>query len=129
MSVKDGDKTATVDIARRLRKLGFRLHATRGTAAFLRQQGVEVETVNKVAEGRPHIVDHIKNREAHLVLNTVGTASSQADSAPSRREALQQGIPYFTTIQGVRAAVTGIEATAKVSLTVQPLQEYHPTQA
>ncbi|MEC4671317.1 MAG: carbamoyl-phosphate synthase large subunit, partial [Nitrospirota bacterium] len=129
MSVKDGDKTATVDIARRLRKLGFRLHATRGTAAFLRQQGVEVETVNKVAEGRPHIVDHIKNREAHLVLNTVGTASSQADSAPIRREALQQGIPYFTTIQGVRAAVTGIEATAKVSLTVQPLQEYHPTRA
>ncbi|MCH8040137.1 MAG: carbamoyl-phosphate synthase large subunit [Nitrospinae bacterium] len=129
MSVKDGDKTATVDIARRLRKLGFRLHATRGTAAFLRQQGVEVETVNKVAEGRPHIVDHIKNREAHLVLNTVGTASSQADSAPIRREALQQGIPYFTTIQGVRAAVTGIEATAKVSLTVQPLQDYHPTQA
>ena len=129
MSVKDGDKTATVDIARRLRKLGFRIHATRGTAAFLRQQGVEVETVNKVTEGRPHIVDHIKNREAQLVLNTVGTASSQADSAPIRREALQQGIPYFTTIQGVRAAVTGIEATAKVSLTVQPLQDYHPTRA
>ena len=127
MSVKDGDKPGTVNVAERLQALGFKLQATRGTAAYLLERGLNVEPVNKVKEGRPHLVDHIKNRQAHLVVNTVGTTSSQADSLPIRREALQQNIPYFTTIQGIQAAVTAIEAMRKSSLTIKPLQEYHPT--
>ena len=126
MSVKDGDKPGTVDVAKRLQTLGFKLQATRGTAAYLREHGLHVESVNKVKEGRPHLVDHIKNRQAQLVLNTVGTASSHNDSLPIRREALQQNIPYFTTIQGIQAAVTAIEAMKKAPLTIKPLQDYHP---
>ena len=127
MSVKDGDKPGTVDVANRLQTLGFKLQATRGTAAYLRERGLDVEPVNKVKEGRPHLVDHIKNRQAQLVVNTVGTTSSQGDSLPIRREALQQNIPYFTTIQGIQAAVTAIEAMRKASLRIKPLQDYHPT--
>ena len=126
MSVKDGDKPGTVDVAKRLQTLGFKLQATRGTAAYLLERGLNVEPVNKVKEGRPHLVDHIKNRQAQLVVNTVGTASSHHDSLPIRREALQQNIPYFTTIQGIQAAVTAIEAMKKASLTIKPLQDYHP---
>ena len=126
MSVKDGDKPGTVDVAKRLQTLGFKLQATRGTAAYLLERGLDVEPVNKVKEGRPHLVDHIKNRQAQLVVNTVGTASSHNDSLPIRREALQQNIPYFTTIQGIQAAVTAIEAMKKASLTIKPLQDYHP---
>ncbi len=127
LSVKDGDKPGTVNVAERLQALGFTLHATRGTAEYLLKRGITVEPVNKVREGRPHLVDHIKNREAHLVVNTVGTTFSQDDSLPIRREALQQNIPYFTTIQGIRAAVTALETMAKSSLRVKPLQDYHPT--
>ena len=126
MSVKDGDKPGTVNVAKRLQVLGFKLQATKGTAAYLREHGLHVESVNKVKEGRPHLVDHIKNRQAHVVVNTVGTTSSQGDSLPIRREALQQNIPYFTTIQGIQAAVTAIEAMRKSSLTIKPLQDYHP---
>ncbi len=126
MSVKDGDKPGTVNVAKRLQVLGFKLQATRGTAEYLRKHGLHVESVNKVKEGRPHLVDHIKNRQAQLVVNTVGTTSSQGDSLPIRREALQQNIPYFTTIQGIQAAVTAIEAMKKSSLTIKPLQDYHP---
>ncbi len=127
MSVKDGDKPGTINVAERLQALGFKLQATRGTAAYLLERGLNVEPVNKVKEGRPHLVDHIKNRQAQLVVNTVGTTSSQDDSLPIRREALQQNIPYFTTIQGIQAAVTAIEAMRKSSLTIKPLQDYHPT--
>jgi carbamoyl-phosphate synthase large subunit len=126
ISVKDGDKPGTVDVAKRLQTLGFKLQATRGTAAYLRERGLNVEAVNKVKEGRPHLVDHIKNRQAQVVVNTVGTASSHNDSLPIRREALQQNIPYFTTIQGIQAAVTAIEAMKKAPLTIKPLQDYHP---
>ena len=77
MSVKDGDKPGTVNVAERLQALGFKLQATRGTAAYLLERSLDVEPVNKVKEGRPHLVDHIKNRQAHLVVNTVGTTSSQ----------------------------------------------------
>jgi carbamoyl-phosphate synthase large subunit len=124
-SVKDRDKPATLELARRLKGLGFVVEATRGTAAYLSQHGVEVDQVNKVKEGRPHLVDHIKNAEISLVVNTVGSESSQADSASIRREALQHGVPYFTTMPGARAAVMGIEAERKKGLTIKSLQEYH----
>ena len=127
ISVREEDRPGALEVARRLRRLGFQIEATRGTAAYLREQGVEAETVNKVKEGRPHIVDHIKNGEISLVINTVGNQSSQVDSASIRREALQHGLPYCTTMPGARAAVTAIEATREKGLTIRSLQEYHGT--
>ena len=124
ISVKDVDKIATVGFARELRRLGFSIQATKGTAAYLEKHGIDVETVNKIKEGRPHLVDFIKNKQVNLVVNTVGSASSQDDSAPIRKEALYHNIPYFTTIQGAKAAVMGIEAMMKQRLTVKSLQEY-----
>jgi carbamoyl-phosphate synthase large subunit len=124
ISVKDQDKPAAVEIARRLHRLGFIIEATSGTAAHLAARGIPVETVNKVQEGRPHIVDHIKNGAVCLVVNTVGSKSSQVDSASIRREALQHGLPYFTTMPGARAAVMGIEAIMRSGLTIRSLQEY-----
>ncbi|MEC4673793.1 MAG: carbamoyl-phosphate synthase large subunit, partial [Nitrospirota bacterium] len=126
LSVKDGDKAGTLILTKRLIALGFHIQATRGTARYLQDHGVAVEMVNKVNEGRPHLVDHIKNRQAQLVVNTVGTSPSQEDSLPIRREALHQGIPYITTLQGLRAAVTAIEAMTRSPLSVRSLQEYHP---
>jgi carbamoyl-phosphate synthase large subunit len=125
LSVKDQDKPAALEVARRLRRLGFLVEATRGTAAYLQQHGVETEPVNKVKEGRPHIVDHIKNGDISLVVNTVGSGSSQADSVSIRRESLHKGLPYFTTMPGARAAAMGIEAMLRKGLTIQSLQEYH----
>ncbi len=125
ISVREKHRPVALEVARRLRRLGFGIEATRGTAAYLREQGVEVETVNKVKEGRPHIVDHIKNGEISLVVNTVGNQTSQADSVSIRREALQHGLPYYTTMPGARAAVTAIEATLHKGLTIRSLQEYH----
>ena len=125
ISVKDQDKPAALDVARTLRRLGFRIEATRGTAAYLKEHGVDCAAVNKVTEGRPHIVDHIKNGEISLVVNTVWGQASQADSASIRREALQRGVPYCTTMPGARAAGRAVEAMLKKGLTIRSLQEYH----
>ena len=81
--------------------------------------------VNKMNEGRPNLMDFIKNEEAALVVNTVGGSMSQEDSAPIRKSAEIGGIPYFTTIQGAQAALLGIEAMTKTSLEVRSLQEFH----
>ncbi|MFM8552147.1 MAG: carbamoyl-phosphate synthase large subunit [Nitrospiraceae bacterium] len=125
LSVKDHDKPAALDVARHLQRLHFTIEATSGTAAYLRERGIDVQTVNKVTEGRPHIVDHIKNGEISLVINTVGSEASHADSASIRREALQKGVPYCTTMRGALATALGIEATLRKALTIRSLQEYH----
>jgi carbamoyl-phosphate synthase large subunit len=125
ISVKDKDKPGTVALIDRFLRLGFAVEATRGTADHLARNGVTVDTVNKVVEGRPHIVDHIKNGEIHLVINTVGDKISQADSASIRRAALMHGVPYYTTIAGARAALMAIEAGLQRTLTVKPLQEHY----
>ncbi len=125
ISVKDQDKPAALELARRLHQLGFQIEATRGTAAYIKEQGVPVETVNKVMEGRPHVVDHIKNGEVNLLVNTVGSQSSHEDSLSIRREALHKGLSYYTTMPGARAAVRAIEAVAKKGITIRSLQEYH----
>ena len=128
LSVKESDRPAACAVAKRLRELGFHLQATSGTAGYLRKQGLDVTVVNKVQEGRPHVVDHIKNGEVVLVVNTVQTASAHTDSLSIRREALQKGLPYFTTMRGALAAVMGIEALAKKELSIRSLQEYHRSQ-
>jgi carbamoyl-phosphate synthase large subunit len=125
ISVKESDRPVALEVAKQLKGLGFKIESTRGTAAYLRDKGLDVETVNKVREGRPHIVDHIKNGQITLVVNTVRTASSHQDSLSIRREALIKGLAYFTTMRGARAAVMAIEAMLKNELTIRSLQEYH----
>jgi carbamoyl-phosphate synthase large subunit len=125
ISVKDRDKPAALTLARRLCGLGFTIEATRGTATYLGDHGVEAAVVNKVKEGRPHIVDHLKNGQISLVINTVGSEESHADSTSLRREALQKGLPYYTTMPGALAAVMGIEAGLRQGLRIRSIQEYH----
>jgi len=124
LSVRDGDKLATVQIARDLLDLGFEIIATRGTARVLAAHGVAVGSVNKVAEGRPHIVDMIKNGEVSLIVNTVeDSRSAVVDSRSIRTTALAQRVTYFTTIAGARAACTGMRAMS--NLEVYRLQDLH----
>ncbi|MBI3610047.1 MAG: carbamoyl-phosphate synthase large subunit [Nitrospirae bacterium] len=125
ISVKDKDKAAVAAVARRLADLGFTIIATSGTAQYLEEHGVASERVNKVQEGRPHIVDHLKNKEIALVINTVGDKKSQADSYSIRRTALTYFVPYFTTLAEAKAAVRGIEAVLKQGFGIKPLQAYH----
>jgi len=125
LSVRDHDKAAALPIARRLVENGFTLVATRGTAAYLHNAGIGVETVNKVAEGSPHIVDAIRAGTIALVINTIDGAQSVADSFSIRRSALECRVPYCTTIAGAGAATEGIARLRQGLLTVRPLQEYH----
>ena len=125
ISVKNADKAALVPVARDLIALGFRLIATGGTADYLKAQGIPVERVNKVAEGRPHIVDAMKNGEVQLVFNTTEGAQSYRDSYSIRRTALTQNIPYYTTVSGARAAIQAIRRLkAGAPLGVRALQAY-----
>jgi carbamoyl-phosphate synthase large subunit len=125
VSVKDGDKPAVVDIARRLVALGFELLATSGTHALLASNAVPSTLVKKVAEGRPSIVDRIKDGDVHFVVNTTAGKREIADSYSIRRETLMKQLPYFTTMTGARAAVGAMEAVKKGPVTVRSLQEYH----
>jgi carbamoyl-phosphate synthase large subunit len=124
ISVKDSDKAAMIGLGRRLVDLGFALVATRGTARALQDAGIETKVVNKVLEGRPNVVDAMKNGEIQLVFNTTEGAQATADSFSLRRTALLCRIPYYTTVAGARAAVEGIAALKAGSLDVTPLQSY-----
>ncbi|HEY7989979.1 MAG TPA: carbamoyl-phosphate synthase large subunit [Stellaceae bacterium] len=124
VSVRNKDKPGVVAPCRRLIELGFRLLATRGTADYLRGQSLAVETVNKVLEGRPHIVDRMLSGGVQLVFNTTEGAQAKTDSFSLRRTALVIGIPYYTTIAGSRAAVQAIVALAGANLEVASLQSY-----
>ncbi|SFW10751.1 carbamoyl-phosphate synthase large subunit [Nitrosovibrio sp. Nv17] len=109
ISVRQSDKARVVEIARNLAKLGFALYATRGTAAVLAESGLTVAAVNKVAEGRPHIVDMIKNGEMDLIINTVeDKRSAIQDSYSIRHAVLQARVTYYTTLAGARAACIGM---------------------
>ena len=125
LSVRDEDKAAAAELAAKLTRLGYDIVATCGTAAYLRQCGVPVEVVNKVKEGRPHIVDEISGGNVQIVINTeAGSAESRADSFSIRRAALVSKVIYFTTIVGAQAAAQGI-ARARRQLAPRPLQEWH----
>ena len=125
ISLKDKDKPPSVPIVKKLLKLGIAVIATKGTAQYLKDHGLEVEVINKVAEGRPHIVDLIKNREIDFVINTVSGAQAQKDSFSIRESALQYKIPFTTTISGATAAVNAIEMFKKKKMNIKPIQEYH----
>jgi carbamoyl-phosphate synthase large subunit len=110
LSVRDGDKPRLAEIARALAGLGFSLVATRGTAAALGAAGLKVQVVNKVMEGRPNIVDMIRNKEISLIINTVeDDRRSRRDSWSIRNSALQMRITYYTTVAGARAATVGMQ--------------------
>ncbi|NNM77949.1 carbamoyl-phosphate synthase large subunit [Sphingomonas sp. ID1715] len=125
VSVKDSDKPAIVEPVRELIGLGYRVIATGGTAGFLAGQGVAVEQVNKVAEGRPHIVDKIKDGEVALIFNTTEGWQSLKDSQSIRASALNAKIPYFTTAAASAAAVRAIKALRERPLAVRSLQSYY----
>jgi len=124
VSVRDNDKPAVTETCRRLVEMGFALVATRGTAQHLREAGLPVETVNKVLEGRPHIVDRMMSGGIQLVFNTTDGTQAVADSFSIRRTSLTHAIPYYTTVAGARASVEAIHALKSGSLEVAPLQSY-----
>jgi carbamoyl-phosphate synthase large subunit len=124
VSVRDRDKPALIEPCRRLIALGLSLVATKGTAQALQQAGLPVEIVNKVLEGRPHIVDQMVSGEVQLVFNTTEGAQAIADSFSLRRSALTYNIPYYTTVAGARAAVQAIAALKTGGLEVASLQSY-----
>ncbi|MBZ4194823.1 MAG: carbamoyl-phosphate synthase large subunit [Candidatus Contendobacter sp.] len=123
ISVRDADKTRAVDIARDLERLGFTLIATKGTAAILQTHGLDCETVHKVGEGRPHIVDLIKNDRIHLIINTTEGKQAIADSFSIRREALMHKVSYTTTLAAARATCQALRELDNAS--VNCLQDLH----
>ena len=125
MSVKDDDKEASLKPAAVFHKLGFRITATSGTSAFLENNGIPNQKVNKVREGRPHIVDMMKNNEIHLVINTTSDKKAIGESFAIRRSALVMGIPYVTTIAGATATAFAIKSLVEGKLDVKTIQEYH----
>jgi len=125
ISVKNRDKRSIIFIAKKLWELGFRIVATRGTAKALIQNGIPVDSIFKVLEGRPNVVDLIKNREIALIINTPSGRKPKQDQISIRAEAVAHSIPLITTISGAAASVNGIDALMKEELQVQTLQEYH----
>jgi carbamoyl-phosphate synthase large subunit len=125
VSVATAEKAALVPIAARLVAAGFTLLATRGTAAHLRAAGLAVETVSKVQEGSPNIVDALGRGTVALVINTPEGAESYQDSFPIRRAALECRVPYFTTLAAAAAAAEGITLMQRGPFAVCPLQEHH----
>ncbi|OZA31526.1 MAG: carbamoyl phosphate synthase large subunit [Novosphingobium sp. 17-62-9] len=125
VSVKDSDKAMILPAVTKLDGLGFRIIATGGTARYLADAGVNVERVNKVAEGRPHIVDRIIDGEIALIFNTTEGWQSHKDSASIRASALASRVPYFTTAAASVAAVEAIEALRTAELEVRSLQDYY----
>jgi carbamoyl-phosphate synthase large subunit len=124
VSVKDEDKPRIVEAVKTLADIGFAILATDGTQRYLREQGIAAMRINKVLEGRPHIVDAIKNGEVQLVFNTTEGAQALADSRSLRRAALLHKVPYYTTLSGAIAATQGIKAYRGGDLEVRPLQSY-----
>jgi carbamoyl-phosphate synthase large subunit len=124
VSVRDNDKPRILDSMRLLASLGFQIVATGGTQRYLVEQGIAAEKINKVAEGRPHIVDRIRNGGIQLVFNTTEGAIALADSRSLRRAALLHKVPYYTTLSGAVAAAQGIKAYLGGDFEVRALQSY-----
>ena len=124
VSLKDSDKTGIIDCAKTLLEMGFSIVATGGTADYLCEQGLAVEKINKVLEGRPHVVDALKNGEIQLVFNTTEGAQSLRDSRSIRQTSLTMKIPCITTLAGAKAAVRAIHSMRAGALEVAPLQSY-----
>ena len=124
ISVMNKDKRSIVFLAKKLADLGFEIVATKGTAKVLVNNGIPVQTVFKVCENRPDIVDQIKNREIHLVINTPSGKKPRADEVAIRSQSVAHNIPCITTLSGAEAVVNAIESL-KRGMSVKSIQEYH----
>jgi carbamoyl-phosphate synthase large subunit len=125
ISVRDRDKRAVVFIAKKLQDLGFKLFATSGTASALGKNGIPVNVLLKIAEGRPNVLDLMKDGKIQLVINTPSGRIPRQDEVKIRSHVITYNVPYTTTISGAQATINGIEALLKKGLDVKPLQEYH----
>jgi len=125
LSLKNSKIKKAIRVATRLHQLGFQLVCTEGTAQSFREQGIPVEKVNKIAEGRPHVVDVIKNREVSLVINVPSGARSRSDGFEIRKASLRAGISIITTLAAADAASYAIESLQKEKWTIKPLQDYY----
>lgn len=125
VSVRDKDKRVIIFIVKKLIDLGFGIIATEGTAKALKKSGIEVESVHKVFEARPNILDYVKDGKIHLIINTPTGRIPREDEIKIRSTAIMHGIPCITTISGAQASVNAIEVLSKKGLDVKPLQAYH----
>jgi carbamoyl-phosphate synthase large subunit len=125
ISVNNSDKQSVLPIARDLSQLGFAIVATRGTAAFLRAHGLDVDVVYKVNEGRPNVADHLVNGSIAMIINTPLGRESFFDDRAVRRAATMAQVPCITTLTGASAAVSAIRAMRRQTLTVRSLQDYY----
>jgi carbamoyl-phosphate synthase large subunit len=125
VSVKDSDKQAIVPIVKDFADLGFKIHATDGTAALLQENGIPVTRLNKIAQGRPNVVDMIKNGEMHFIINTPAGKQPRADEVVIRATAVGNRIPIMTTLRAAAASVQAIRSIAEKPLEVKSLQEHH----
>ncbi len=125
ISLKDDDKPKSIFIVKKLLELGLSIVATKGTAKYLKEHNIDVEIINKVTEGRPHILDLIKNKEISFIINTVSGTQAQKDSFSIRRSSLQYKVPFTTTISGAIAVVNAIEMLKKKHIHIKTIQEYH----
>ncbi|MEP6827224.1 MAG: carbamoyl phosphate synthase large subunit, partial [Aestuariivirga sp.] len=124
VSVKESDRAKVLPSVKKLAELGFTIKASSGNHAYLESKGVASSKINKVLEGRPHIVDAMKNGEIDLVLNTTETRSSESDSKSIRQTAVMQKVPYYTTLPGILSAIKAIAARKANAIEVRPLQDY-----
>jgi carbamoyl-phosphate synthase large subunit len=127
ISVRDQDKQAILPVARNFAQIDFGIYATQGTSDFLTKHGVHNRMVAKLSEGRPHVIDHIKNEEINLVINTSTGRKTDTDAYLIRRATLVYNLPYATTIAGARAFAQGIAALCSGDFEVTSIQEYHET--
>jgi carbamoyl-phosphate synthase large subunit len=124
VSVKESDKALVLPSIKKLAEMGFTIKATGGTHQYLESKGVAATKLNKVLEGRPHVVDAIKNGDIQLILNTTESRSSESDSKSIRQTAVMQKIPYYTTLPGIISATKAIAAYKADAIEVRPLQDY-----
>ena len=124
VSVNDADKQKIVPAMRKLAEMGFTIRATGGTQTFLEGKGIPSTRINKVLEGRPNVVDAIKNGDIQLVFNTTESKSSESDSKSVRQTAVMQKVPYYTTLPGILSATKAIAAQSQDTIKVRPLQDY-----
>jgi carbamoyl-phosphate synthase large subunit len=125
VSMSDRDKHAIIPVVKDLIDMGFKAIATDGTRRVLREAELDVDLVYKLHEGRPHVLDWIKNNQAHLILNTPSGEEAQADGRLIRRSALMYKIPIVTTIAGAKATAAAIRALQSEPMDVKPIQDYH----
>ena len=124
ISVSDTHKNAAIDLAKRFIELGFELISTSGTATAFKEAGLEVQSIYKLAEGRPNTLDLLKNNEIQLVINTPDGQVPRADEIKIRTTAVYSNTPIITTIGSAKAAVEGITALKEKGYSVKPLQEF-----